>query len=269
MSQTLIRNIGLLASAIGQNERVIAEAAASANSLAVVAGNAAAAVNSRFDALSEADTSFISVAGTSKPVTESLTGLESANASLNAVTGTAFTWNTSEKRIVVTRDCLATIIGFGDARPATSGETGDANANFRLLIRRKAEGDAGNGEILVDCRQFIKLVNHTGSLSIPITARLVAGDRINVETCCYGTSRGNSNITVTLVEHPNVLALDSQAADRFAQITTQLAGIEDRVSDIDGRLLGIEGLLTEDPSDPDPVEPPDPAPVEPPSDLGG
>lgn len=218
-------------SAVANAAQTVANAAQTA---ATTAAADALTANSRLDTLSESQVSFIRIKGTNKPVDSNLRGLdEAAQRVVEAQVGDAFTFahtGADVGRVVVNKDCIATVIGFGDAVPVAQNETGDANANFRLLVRRRVGSATGQSNIVVDCRQFIKAKKHTGALDLPVTVQLNANDRISLESACYDADRGNSTLTLTLIEHPNTLALDSQAADKFAQITTQLQSIEARLA---------------------------------------
>lgn len=153
-----------------------------------------------FKSKSSKKPSFIRVTG-AKSVTTDLTSFEVGTSVVEDLVGNTFTYNTETKRVVVQKDCLATIIGFGDGKPALdqTGTLDVGNGNFRLLVRRTPQ--TGNRQILIDGRVYIYLKKHTGSLVLPITTELHTGDSISVESCCYDLTRGVSSLIITIIEH--------------------------------------------------------------------
>lgn len=207
--------------------------------IAQAAQTSALLANSKIDTLGNKTTSFIRITGKNKPVdTGTLSGIDaSGTITVETVVGDAFSAGEGSEvgRVIVNRTCIATIIGYGTGTPDATGTNDIVNGNFRLLIRKRVGSISGASTIFLDCRVPILKRNHTSALDLPITVQVNEGDRISVETCCYDTDRGLSNIALTLIEHPNTVSLDSNVTNQLTQIVTELADIKTRLTALENK----------------------------------
>lgn len=203
------------------------------------AQDAAFLANNRIDTLGGKTTSFVRITGKDKPVDMgTLSGIDaSGSITVETEVGDAFSAGEGDDkgRVVVNRTCIATIIGYGTGTPDVTGMNDIVNGNFRLLIRKRVGSISGASTILLDCRIPILKRNHSAALDLPITVQVNKGDRISVETCCFDTNRGLSNIALTIIEHPDAISIDSIITSQLTEVVTRLTNIETRLTVLENK----------------------------------